>query len=115
MKGSVNIPTPDGISSKDSAPPFELGEPVSPPITNPPSIGATMTPIAITGITICGVVTVMATIGTFILLRRGGAGAAKDEWYDSSSSDEPCLIYEADLEKHLPVVSTPVEVHVRSG
>jgi len=57
----------------------------------------------------------MSTIGASVLLRIGRAAAAKDVGYDGSIGDEPCPIYEADLEKHLRVVSTLVEVHVRSS
>lgn len=71
-----------------------------------------MTPMEITGIAICGAVAAMATIGAFFLPGRRRAKAAKHVRYDGGIGDEPCPVYGADLEKHLPVVSTPVEVHV---
>ncbi|RPA93145.1 hypothetical protein L873DRAFT_80107 [Choiromyces venosus 120613-1] len=120
-KASISLTTSDTTLSKNSASSPSTEKAISPPITNPPPTGTDMSPMAITGIAICAAVAVMAACGAIFLLsqRRVSAPIGKDVRSggddDGSSFDEgeACPSYEADLEKQLPVVSPPVEVHVR--
>lgn len=75
-----------------------------------------LSPLAIAGIVVCGLISLAAITGSLYLLGRrpSGNGAAVEPPESSREGDTPPS-YEADLEKQSSVVGAPAGAHLRAS